>query len=126
MDTLGNSAYEVIDDPTTISQWNGRQIRLEELGNQEIANLVGLALKNERDIATCSFLGGYLDPEAKKAQEFEIDVLLYATHCASLEQEQHKISLLERLASGMLMLGQIGILVIKKDYINEIIPLINI
>jgi len=64
----------------------------------------------------CSFLWGYFDPEKKEEQEFEIQMMIWAIHCQSPEEEERKKKIFTSLANTVIKIGTVAALVIKRDY----------
>jgi hypothetical protein len=93
------------------SSWNGRAVHVSRRHNSHVPKMV-----------LCSgTIGGaiksYFDPEAKKSQEFEINVLMNAIHCSSTEETGEKLKEITKLADQFaLSAGLIGIAIFSRDY----------
>ena len=87
-DLISQFNHSYSEEGVSKSKWNGRNITLKGHGNKRLNELAFMIPKNipQPKAITCSMFGGYFDPEAKKAQEFEVAVLLHAIHCQSPEQ----------------------------------------
>ena len=110
VDVQSNSFSE--NETSVESQWNGRAIMQKSSISDEIEEKINVLcheVTSKPEAFKCSFNTSYLDPEAKKAQEFEIRVLLNAVRCSSMEEENAKIRELVSLADGaVLSAGLIG------------------
>ena len=71
---------------------------------------------------TCSAIHEYFDPEHKKANQFEIDVLLNAIHCASPEEQAAKFKeIRSHVDPIMVSTGTIAIAILSRDYKSTLI-----
>lgn len=117
-DTLKTFSYTL---ENKISMWRGRSIRKKDVVNGELGEMALTffnKINSHPGVGTCSFLWGYFDPGKKEEQEFEIQMLIWAIHCQSPEEEERKKQELKALAKSSLKLGTLAALVIKRDYIS--------
>lgn len=100
------------------ASWNGRSICVDSCYNH--VNL-SLNVRPPKMVQCNGTFGGaikdYFDPDEKKAQEFEINVLLHAIRCSSTDEAGEKLKEVTRLADQFtLSTGLIGVAILSRDY----------
>ena len=85
------------------SLWNGREIysKVHHKKDLCISLIVDKILSQPKPV-TCGAIQEYFDPEQKKAQEFEINVLLHAVHCSTQSEFDEKFKKLKTEADKLL------------------------
>ncbi|MCB1110737.1 MAG: hypothetical protein KDK64_07110 [Chlamydiia bacterium] len=106
-----------------IGELNSRTISIGSVSeNPQLLEAIVAILQSEfgkPKPVTCGAVQGYLDPEHKRAQQFEINVLLHSIHCSSIQEEQEKFKeLMSFVNSLMHAAGVLTVAVFSRDYKN--------
>jgi hypothetical protein len=98
------------NDASQKPNWNGRTVSIDYCSF------------NAPKIQLCSSVGGYFDPEKKKAQEFEINVLLHAIHSQSQKEYDDKFIKLQSHVNGIMQsTATLVIAIFARDFVSSIL-----